>query len=398
MKMKLSVLAMATTAFAFGVAGSASALPVNNNNSVQTINSRGSDTTFGMDQKLSNIYTGSEGCVADTGNANKALWINCVATQPAGVIGTENYDHDVPVQYDPQTWGSGKGLAALCSQTSPAGASILADVVPTEIARSSRPPVASDCTGLLARGYAKDAIVPLNWRNQAGSPAVGVTNLTLAQLQGVFRDCTITNWNQLGSAVSAPIVVWGIQTGSGTYKAFANAIGATGASFPNGANSCVTVGDPDGAAGPLTNRIVQENDAQQVLSANAVTPGESGASIWFMSFGPWQASTNLRGQSSFTRINGITPSGATITNGTYLTDRFLYMVTRPGTPVAGHDTNRAAATDFVTWVCANSTAHSSALNKAYATQITNAISSEGFYRNNDNSGTGATDTCTNVTT
>jgi ABC-type phosphate transport system substrate-binding protein len=397
MKMKLSVLALASTAFAFGVAGSASALPVNNNNATQTVNARGSDTTFGMDQKLSNVYAGSEGCVADTGNATQALWATCAASQPATAVATENYDHDVPVQYDPQTWGSGKGLSSLCNQTSAAGTGLLADVQPTELARSSRPPVSTDCTGLLARGYAKDAIVPINWRNQAGSPAAGVNNLSLAQLQGIFRDCTITNWNQIGSLVSAPIVVWGIQTGSGTYKAFANAIGATGAGFPSGANKCVTPGDPDGT-GPLASRIVQENDAQQVLAANAVTPGESGNSIWFMSYGPWQSNLNLRGQSSFTAINGIGPSGTTITNGTYLTDRFLYMVTRPGTLVAGHDANRAAATDFVSWVCANSTTHTSALNKPYAAQITSAITSEGFYRNADSSGTGATDTCTNVTT
>lgn len=392
---KLSLMALASTALIFGVAGSASALPVNSDAKIQTINGRGSDTTFMMDQKLSDIYVQSEGCVADTGNANKALWITCAATQPAGTIGTENYDHDVPVQYDAQTWGSGKGLSALCNQNSVSGSGILADVVPTEIARSSRPPTTSDCTGLLARGYAKDAIAPINWRVQPGSPAVGVSNLTLAQLQGIFRDCTITDWGQIGGTAGTPIIVWGIQTGSGTYKAFANAIGATTGA---GANACVTPGDPDGPSSPLTSRIVQENDAQQVLSANAFNATESANSMWFMSFGPWQSNPNLRGSSSFTKINSVTPSGTTITNGTYLTDRYLFMVTRPGTAVAGHDANRSAATDFVTWICSNSGAHTTALNKSYSTLIAAATTSEGFYRNNDNSGTSGSDTCTNVTT
>ena len=87
--------------------------------------------------------------------------------------------------------------------------------------------------------------MPVNWRNQAGSPAVGVSNLTIAQLQGIFSTCTITNWSQIGGS-NAPIVVWGVQTGSGTYRAFTSGIGVTNA------NACVTPGDPDGPAATPT--------------------------------------------------------------------------------------------------------------------------------------------------
>jgi PBP superfamily domain len=384
---KLSLMVLAATALIFSGSGAATAAPPNSNGAIDQMNSRGSDTTFGMDQKLSDIFAGSEGCVPNTAAAISVAWVTCSPTQPSGVIQTENYDHDVVAQYDPQGWGSSRGISALCNQN---GAGIAA-AIPTEIARSSRTVSASDCTGLTARGYAKDGIVPINWRSQAGSPAVGVSNLTVAQLQGIFGTCTITNWSQLGGA-SAPIVVWGVQTGSGTYRAFQ---GPTGINVPN-ANACVTPGDPDGA-GPLTSRIVQENDAQQVLSANATTPGESGNSIWFMSFGPWQANSNLRGGSSFTRVNSVTPSGTTIVNGTFPINRFLYMVTR-NVPVPGRDAARAAATDFVNWVCLNSSAHSTALNKAYSALIAGATTSEGFYRNPDNSGTGGTDTCSTITT
>lgn len=326
---KLSLMALAATALIFSGSGAATAAPANSNGAIDQVNSRGSDTTFGMDQKLSDIYTGSEGCVPNTaGSIAVAAWVTCLPS-PASVQ-TENFDHDAVTQYDPQGWGSSKGISALCVQNNASGAGTIANVIPTEIARSSRTVSTADCTGLTAKGYAKDGIVPINWRNQAGSPAVGVSNLTVAQLQGIFSSCTITNWSQLGGA-NAPIVVWGVQTGSGTYRAFQ---GASGINVAN-ANACVTPGDPDGA-GPLTTRIVQENDAQQVLSANLTTPGESANSIWFMSFGPWQSNANLRGQSSFTRVNSITPSGTTIVNGTFPINRFLYMVTR-NVPVPGRD-------------------------------------------------------------
>lgn len=387
---KLSLMALAATAFVFSASGTAVAAPPNSNGAIDTVNSRGSDTTFQMDQKLSDIYAGSEGCVPNTaGSVATAAWVTCLAAQPSGVIQTENYDHDIVAQYDPLAWGSSKGINALCAQNNASGTGILANVVPTELARSSRQISSSDCSGLTARGYAKDGLVPVNWRNQAGSPAVGVSNLTIAQLQGIFSTCTITNWNQIGGS-NAPIVVWGVQTGSGTYRAFTSGIGVTNA------NACVTPGDPDGP-GPLTSRIVQENDAQQVLAANAVTPGESANSMWWMSFGPWQSSANFRGGSSFTRVNSVTPSGTSIVNGTFPLSRFLYMVTR-SVSVPGRDAARAAATDFVNWVCLNAGAHTTALAKNYAAAIGAATTGEGFYRNPDNSGTGGTDTCQTATT
>jgi hypothetical protein len=411
MKVKIPSLVLATIGVAFGVASSAAAVPVNNNNSSQTINSRGSAITFGLDQKLSNIYGGSEGCWKNVTNPDFRQWITCAPTQPPGIIGTENYDHDGLVQWDAQSWSWARGIRVLCNQNGVfTDGRRVADVVPTEIVRtgnnglsdsSDDPPT---CPGLVLKAYAKDAIVPVNWRGQPGSPAVNVNNLTIAQLQGIFVNCTITNWNQLGSPISAPIVVWGVFTESDIYKPFLNSLTATSA------NNCVTPGDPDGA-GPLISRIVQENDARQILSANAVTPGEAGRSIWFMSFGPWQSDAARRGGSSTTRINGVSPSGTTIRNGTYPTNRFLYMVTRPGFPVAGpsavapngtvfdtneHNKAKAAATDFVSWVCANSTAHTSVLNRDYGAEIADAVTSEGFYRNPDNSG--GTDTCQTTTT
>jgi ABC-type phosphate transport system substrate-binding protein len=375
-----SLIAIATAALVLIVtSATASAAPpasnLDTNDKQDLINSRGSDTTFGMDQKLGNIYNGSEGCVPDTGNAVKALWTTCLPS--ASSIATENWDHDTVAVHDPQSWGSGKGLAALCAQDA---------AIPTELARSSRLPVSTDCAGLTGYGYARDGIVPLNWRTLAGSAAVGSTTMTTAQLVGVFSTCTITQWGQLnGNALdTTPIIVWGIQTGSGTYKAFANALGVANA------NACVTAGDPDGA-GPLTSRVAQENDAQQVLSAGLA---EAANSIWSMSFGPWQSNSNLRGLSSTTRINGLAASGSTISLGTFLTSRYLFMVTRNVHATDGEK----AAQDFVNWACANSTGHTTALSKAYSNQIDSAVLSEGFYRTGDGTGTGGTDKCNRVVT
>jgi ABC-type phosphate transport system substrate-binding protein len=391
--MRIRKLALAATAactlvgLSTGVA--AAAPPSTSDGRQQLINSRGSDTTFGIHQRLANIYNGSEGCNPDTGNANQALRINCLASQPTGIIETENYDHDTLAEHDPYLWGSSRGVTALCNQESVFGGQPLYTATPTELARSSRAPGSSDCAGLIFHGFARDGLIPVNWRNQAGSPAAGVTNLTQAQLQGIFRDCTITNWSQLGGA-NAPIEVWGVQTGSGTYQSFNIYVGGNTPAFPNGANSCVTPGDPDGA-GPLTSRVIQENDAAPIFQSDT-----DRNAVWWMSFGPWNTNLNLRGSSSRMNVNGITASGTTIVNGTFPISRFLYMVTDT-TPPAARAAEHQAALGFANWVCKNDSLHTTATGKQYATLITQAYAAEGFYRNAANAG-GAGTTCVNLTT
>ncbi len=426
MKTKLVVLALSASALVLSAAGSASA-GVNSNNKIDSITAAGSDTTFFMDQKLSDAYVGSPGCYADTGNTNVGLWGTCLTTPPSGspaAITTENYDHDTVTQLDPQRWGSGKGLRALCSQelTDPLNTpKLIADARSVEIARSSRPPAATDCTGLVAKGYAKDGIDIVEFKASTTVPVSSANNNSLdlgkydalgavttntaanglAIAQGIFRDCTIKTWGQINGnpADTTPLIVWGIQTSSGTYQAFANAIGAVLPAYPGGANRCVTpvtgvnaisgqaaIALPVGALTADRGNSVQENDMRQIPDS------EKGVSISFMSNGPFASRPLLKAGASAARVGLVAPSVTTIGNSSYPFARFLYQVTRPLTPVAGHDAAKLAATDFVSWVCGNSTGHTAELN----TSISNAIFTEGFVVNADSAG--GSDKCTTVNT
>ena len=408
---KIGLAAVAAVSLTTMSAGVASAVPpATSTNTQETFNGRGSDTTFGAMQKVRNIFNGAEGCrpQASPPNALRTLWADCLAS--AG-LDTENYDHDTGVDHDPFGWGSSRGVTSLCAQATLEGGVLVADKVPTELARSSRKPVSADCTGLTFNGFARDAIIPINWRSLAGSPAsadatlvpprVAVSNLTQTQLKDIFGNCTITTWGQLngrGAADTTPIDVWGIQSGSGTYQAWNEFLGTNVPAYPLGANQCVTPGDPDGI-GPLTNRTIQENDAQPILNLG---PAVAGRSIWAMSFGPWQSSVNLKASSSLVRIDGLTAGSTNILNGSFPSGRYLYEVSvTTGDPQsripAGRVNNHKAAAGFIEWLCRDSTGHSSLTGKNYAGQIQNAINSEGFYPNVDTAVAGPT-RCVNLNT
>ncbi|MFN0025683.1 MAG: PstS family phosphate ABC transporter substrate-binding protein [Acidimicrobiales bacterium] len=376
--------------------------PASSTNKQETFNGRGSDTTFGAMQKVGAVYNGAEGCRPDTANVLRSLWINCLAS---GGIDTENYDHDSSVEHDPFLWGSSNGIRHLCAQNTLESGIPVGNTVPTELARSSRKPGSGDCTGLTFYGFARDALIPINWRSLAGSPAAspspsGVNNLTQAQLKAIFGDCSITTWGQLnGNAADTTLIdVWGVQPGSGTFQTWNEFLGTNNSAYPAGANQCVTPGDPDGV-GPLTTRIIQENDAQPILNQGATVAGRS---LWYMSYGPWQSNLNVRASSSIVRVNGLSPSGANIQNGSFPTGRYLYEVAvTPGDPQARIPATRVdnhkAAAGFVEWLCRDSTGHSSATGKNYASQIQNAVNSEGFYPNLDTADPGP-GRCVNLTT
>ena len=67
--------------------------------------------------------------------------------------------------------------------------------------------------------YGRDGIT---WEASQGWPVrmrPGVEDLTQAQLQGIFVNCTITNWNQVGGTAGA-IKIYTILPQYGTRKAF----------------------------------------------------------------------------------------------------------------------------------------------------------------------------------
>src|SRR5262245_43207331 len=176
----------------------------------------GSDTSYDLMAALDLLYNTSPGC--NLLASPQPLDDTCQADLPS-TITTENYRHDRIVGRAPL--GSSNGISQLCG---------VVGATPVDFARSSRtprtgPPGSSEpCAGTRFVAYARDGItfecfsaLPSGCGADPGAtpPIPPVTNLTLPQLQGLYVNCSITNWNQIGGA-NRPIELWAIQDGSGT--------------------------------------------------------------------------------------------------------------------------------------------------------------------------------------
>ena len=153
--------------------------------------------------------------------------------------------------------GSGAGRNTLY------GAGHVANV---DFARSSDAPSATEFTaGMRAIPFALDTVVPAI----KGSNPVAASNpvLTLAQLQGIYKTCDITNWNQINPAYpSQPINPYVPKSGSGTEKFFHTTILGS-ASTPY----CDRVKDNIGGT------VIQEHDpAVFTADPTAVVPFSQG--------------------------------------------------------------------------------------------------------------------------
>ncbi len=342
-----SKLAGAAVVAVLASAGPALAIPAGFNNEIDTVRGVGSDTTYFALQNVDKLYNASPGCTLNSGDAFES----CVSD---GTVISENHDHDEVLSAFPS--GSSNGVRGVCGTLS--GTATLA----SNYARSSRDKQSSDCTGLTFKAFARDAIVPLIFPN-GGAPSAGVTNLSKSQLLGIFtQPCTINNWNQLGGP-NAPIIPWGVQTGSGTYLSFRN--------FLDGL-------DPNGCAGGIseTNRtpfIIFENNAAPIAAAGATVQSRS---IHWFSYGRFVSAPFTRAGGSSTQINSITATPATISGlgSTYPARRFLWNVFR----TAG--VTQATST-YLDWTC-KTTAHAidPETGKNYDALIGSAISSTGFIR------------------
>ena len=292
----------------------------------------GSDTTYTLMTELGNAYNESQGC-----NQIFPHGTDCIAPPQTGVIKTENYDHEVVVNRFPV--GSGNGRVTLCDQTAPRPAT----VPYVNFARSSSGPSTSGCTdsGLVLRfvAFAKDAIAPVNWRTTAGSPAAGVVNLTQAQLNDIFVDCTITNWNQVGGA-NAPIEVWSIQPGSGTRSSWDGFVGG---------NSTTCVPNPA--------HIIFENNVAPIEALGGFSDA-----IYPFAVGNHNTNPARAGDSQLMDVNGVSPTAANIQNGTFPFSRDVYNVYRLAPGPANHQPIASGATvGFVGengWICKPQALHS----------------------------------------
>jgi ABC-type phosphate transport system substrate-binding protein len=235
----------------------------------------GSSTTYTMMQQLDLLFNNAASCTltsANTGVAPQPLDYACVtggggdpvALDASPTNTPENPWADVAVQ-EPAI-GSGSGINQLSKVTADHTTSVnVANNV--NFARSSRAAASTDYTGLNFVAYAEDAVswfhyltVPVahhvitktngsqtsdvvDGTDTVDTPSKNVTNLTKAQVQGIWNG-TYKNWNQVGGD-NAPIVVASAQTGSGTQATWKSFLGYDPTSSSNNVN-CVgaTCGGP----------------------------------------------------------------------------------------------------------------------------------------------------------
>ena len=369
---------------AFGSANAAFAAPVGFNDAVNQVRATGSDTTYYVMQRIADLYNGSPGCSLDPASSFQT----CASTQPTGVVTSEDYDHDEVQNAYPT--GSGNGIKAVCGTLGGTG------TLPVDFARSSKDAVTGDCAGLTNQAYARDAIDPIVFPNVAssatqGSPAAGckpgeaagscsganVTGigtgalpqgLTKQNLTDIFVNCTVTDWGQLtnggtpgatpptyGTATGQKIVVWGIQTNSGTYGVFKNFVG----------------GDPNSCVTSSGGQIIFENDAQPIASAGADVQSRS---IYWMSNGRFNVAPFTRANGSNTKVNGVRAVSSTITSTPP-----TYPITRNLNNVYKTSGASQATAAFMNWICQPSHTIDPETNRNYASEIGSAVGQSGFF-------------------
>ncbi len=310
------------------------------NDTVDLIRGAGSDTTYLVMQQIEALYNASPGCTLDPGPSGVGFNTCTTAT---GAVGA-NYDHDVAVSHF--QIGSSNGVKMLAS-ASPGH--------PVDYARSSRDKQSSDPTGLTFNGFAKDGITVITFK---GRPT---GNFTQAQLQGIFVNCTITDWSQLGFP-AAPIRPYGVQTGSGTYLSFRNYVGG---------------GDPNTCANAIgPGRVLFENDTSPIEGQ-----ADAANAIWWMSFGPFSTLPAKRGTADAWQVDGKTISFSSIFDNSYPITRFLWHVTKTSADTATSGAGGATRA-FRDWICKTNAQHITNPNtdSSYATDLGAALGKAGFQR------------------
>jgi hypothetical protein len=332
----------------------------------------GSDTTYRAMVGITSLYNATTGCAVVT--AVGPTLNTCSVPSPnnpeTNTLG--NYQHDTVGQAYPA--GSGAGIASLnCAPGTQASIQYYGAANPNctfsgtsypnvDFARSSRAPKTSggnisggnELTGDTFWGFAQDGIEVGSFNNRGTflQSKAGAGALTPTEIFHIWN-CDYTTWSQVpslgiapGAANDGPIIVFGMNSSSGTYGTMNtwvinNAVGAP-STFTVNAKPC------DHALS--TGLFSFENDVKPILNdvaANGIDgsgPGLSNSAsahnnpenfIWFSSFGemsafPHKSSTTISGtkyQFIASPINGVLPSTSNIINNTYPIGRTLYHVT-----------------------------------------------------------------------
>ncbi len=345
-----------------------------------TLIGSGSSTTYYMMQGIDTLFNDAPGCQQfvpfPSATTPQNLDYSC-SQPPTSAANPENPYNDISVQEAPL--GSSSGIAQLEDQGShgptatSGGASInVADNI--SYARSSRALKSSDLEGLNFVGYAQDGVSWFHYLTVGGvaTPSNQVNDLTKAQLQGIWNG-TYTNWDQLcnGGAApgstgavcgnNAPIVVFSAQEGSGTQGTWATYLGYDPSAAGNPVNCYTNAKGKNTCVGPA---VVFENEDAQIRTTAFTSPlggGTSQASfvsksnpdwggkkatnaniesdaVFFFSYGRYQhqcaiKKTECGGSplgkgttNALPNVNGVTLSEATILEGLWPIDRYLYNV------------------------------------------------------------------------
>jgi ABC-type phosphate transport system substrate-binding protein len=232
---------------------------------------------------------------------------------------TENYEHDVVSEHYPL--GASNGIAQLC-----------ANLGNVSFARNTRAPKSTDCTGLHFVSFARDGLA---W--ECFGTCHNVTNLTKVQLQGIYGDCSITNWSQVGGSTGA-IRVYGVVPGSGVKSNW---------------NGYLGISDDTHCAPADGKHVIHQNENQEIL-AN----GDQANAIFYFSIASWN--TNVKPHpdgSKLGNLESVAPTPGNIANGTYAlgyNQGFVYCKSSTGTspcpkPADGPTINYVGETTG--WVC-----------------------------------------------
>jgi ABC-type phosphate transport system substrate-binding protein len=335
---------------ALGTAGTALAVQA------EYVFGSGSDVTYQMSVGLDTLYNGSYGCtvVPAPNTVPQPLDFSCVPDEP-GTITTENYQHDVVSQAYPN--GASIAINQLCS-----------NVGAVSVVRNTRTARSSDCKGLRFVPYARDGLAWVCF-----NACHGVSNLTTAQLQGIFGDCSINNWSQVGGS-AGPIKVYGVKTGSGIKSNW---------------NSFLGLGsEGDTACTPGPDHVIRQNQNGPIL-AN----GDQDDAIFYWSAGNHRSFLKKPDGSKLGRLNGVVPSIVNIGSGAYPFSFFLSNVYCGATSSSGPCPVQASAAtlryvhETTGWICKAGTDSPNRLNAHsinpqtglnYRSEIVKVINAWGF--------------------
>jgi ABC-type phosphate transport system substrate-binding protein len=324
----------------------------NSNDFPDPVLSAGSDTTYFLMNDLALAFNEAEGCVINSvtypHNVADPATGTCrpAAQQPANVLTTENYDHEYAYNLFPQ--GSSAGRRELCKQAAPRPAGVRF----INFARSSAGPAEGfNCpeAGLTLRfvAFAKDA---LDWVYYPGQSPAPTTNLTQSQLNDIFVDCTITNWNQLGGE-NQPIVVWTAQSQAGTRDVWDSFVGGE-------SDNCIPAQYKDN---DFTNgeRAIREHDANPVKNdTTSGAPNEKYSIFGSFSTGIHGAYPDKAADSVLGSVNGFDPTVTNIQSGDFPFSRFLYNVIRQAGPAPTLSPGAASLVGPGGWICRGEGGHS----------------------------------------